>query len=151
VFPTCGMTLSHLWFQESSKASVSCPAHSITLFNSALNDDFRVHDNMNINPNAVAKNLVQFCVCVNVFLFFRSSELAPETFRATMAVLRQRTSSDSKLRGWILLSLFLFLCQDSVRSVETFFKLKQAWPADVLRACSLTMSQHRQNSTWSNI
>ena len=145
------MALGHLRLQKSSETSVSSPTHSISLLDSALNDDFRVHDNVDINPNAIAKNLIKFLVSVNVLLFFRSSELAPKTFRAAMTVLCQCTSSNCKLRCRVLLFLFLLFCKNSVRSVETFLELKQTWPANVLRTCCLAVAQHRQNSAWSNI
>ena len=50
--PFSFMTPIHLRLQKASKGSVNSPSDSISLNDSALNNNFRLHHFMNINPNA---------------------------------------------------------------------------------------------------
>lgn len=90
------MSVSHLRLEEAPKAAIfNCPSHAVALFDSAFSDDFRLDNDMDVDPDAVSENLVKFCIGINILLNFGSSELAPETFTASIAVLGEGASSHS--------------------------------------------------------
>lgn len=87
---------------------------------------------MDIDPDAVSQNLVKFCIGVYIFLIFGSSELAPETFTASVTVLGEGSSSHSQLGCRVLSCLFLLLGEYGMWPVEAVLELKHGRPAYVL-------------------
>ena len=52
------MAILHLRLEEASKDSFASPTHAVPLLYSTLNYDFALLDNMNVDPDAVRKDLV---------------------------------------------------------------------------------------------
>lgn len=138
VTPTFVVTIGHLRLEEPSKAAIYRPTHTVALFKPALNYCLLLHDYVDIEPDAVSEHFIKLLVCVAIFLDLCSSELAPEAFTATMAVLCQSSCTHCKL-GSIFLPLFLLLGKDRVRLVKTSLELEYRWPCYVLRACRFPM------------
>lgn len=112
------MAASHLRLEEASEDTVNGPSNPVALFDAALHDDFRVHDDVDVDPDAVAQDLIQLLVGVNVLLKLSAAEHAPEALRAAMAVLRERPCADRELGGRVLACLLLLLGEDGVRSIK---------------------------------
>ena len=58
--PPLVVAVFHLRLEEASKDSSSSPAHAVTLLYATLDDDVAVSDDVDVGPDAVAENLVQF-------------------------------------------------------------------------------------------
>lgn len=95
--PPLIVAVFHLRLEEASKDSFSTPTHAVTLLYAALDDNLTVGDDVNVGPDAVAQNLVQFQVCIVVLLKFGASEEAPESFTTSVAVLGQSPCTNSQL------------------------------------------------------
>ena len=52
------MAAIHLRLQESSELAVACPAYAVPLFDASLNYDISVHYYMDVDPDAIWKDLV---------------------------------------------------------------------------------------------
>ena len=119
--PTFVMAIWHLRFEESSEFSITSPAHSITLFNPAFDNDVRVNDDVLVDPYTVAKHLIKLGIGIRIFLNLSSSEFAPEAFTAPAAVLCESSCPYRQFRGWIFPSLLLFFCQNCMWAIKAFF------------------------------
>lgn len=96
------MAACHLRLQESSKSTITGPAYTISLLDTAFDYDFCVDNYMHVDPNAIFHDFFKLGVCVSVFLMFCSAEFAPESLTAAIAVLRQSSCSYGQLRWWVL-------------------------------------------------
>ena len=141
------MTTGHLRLQEASEAAIIRPSHAITLLDAALNNRFLLHNDMDIDPDAVSEHLVELCTCVSILLLLSTTELAPEAFTTPVTVLGKGSSADCQL-GWrILAGRFLLFGQHRVRLVEAVLELIDGRPADILRTGRFPMAEHRENAT----
>ena len=95
--PPLVVAVFHLRLEEASKDSSSSPTHAVTLLYAALDDGLAVSDDVDVGPDAVAQNLVQFEVCIVVLLKFCTSEEAPESFATSVAVLGQSPCTNGQL------------------------------------------------------
>ena len=130
------MTTLHLWLQEASELLIlRCPSHTVAGLDTALDERLIVDDSVDIEPNTVLQDHVQLLTGILILLLFSTGEFTPETFSAPMAVLRQRPGTNRHLRGVVRLL------------IEAVFELMNVRPDDVLRAESLTVTQHRKTAT----
>lgn len=119
--PTFFVAVCHLRFEKSSEFTITSPAHSISLFNPALNNDVRVNDNVLVDPYTVAKHLIKLSIGIRILLNLSSSEFAPEAFTAPATVLREGSRPNRQFRGWIFPRLFLLFRQNRMWPIEAFF------------------------------
>ena len=145
------MATGHLRFKEASECTISRPTHSIALLYAALNDRFLLYYDMNIDPDAVSEHLVELRTCISIFLLLGTTELAPEAFTAPVAVLGEGPRTDSQLGWWVLSRRLLLLSQHGMRPVKAVLELVDRRPADVLGSGCLSMTQHRENATCTDV
>ena len=84
--PAFVVAIAHLRLKETSKLAISSPSHAVALLYATLNNDLLLHDDVNVDPDAVAQYLVKLHIRIKVLLLFCSSELAPEALTTPMTV-----------------------------------------------------------------
>ena len=149
--PSFVMTSGHLRLQEPSEPAISRPSHPIALLDAALNDDFLLDDDVNVDPDAISQHLIKFGVRIGVFLVFCATELPPEPFATPVAVLGQCPSTDGQFGGWVALGLLLLLCPHGMGLVKAVFELINGRPTYILRTSCLSVAEHREDPTWTDV
>ena len=82
------MAAFHLRLQEASELAVARPAYAVPLLDAGLNYYVRMHDDVDVDPDAIRQDLVKLRVCVRIFLVLSSAEFSPEALAAAITVLR---------------------------------------------------------------
>ena len=149
--PSFVMPSSHLRLQEPPKLAISRPPHAIALLDATLDDYFLLHYDVNVDPDAVSQHLIKLGVRIGVFLVLRATELPPEPLTAPVTVLGERPSANGQFRWRVALGLLLLLRPHGMRLVKAVFELVDGWPAYVLRPGCLSVAQHREDATCTDV
>jgi hypothetical protein len=97
MFPSLGMSLSHLRLQETSKSAINGPPDTVALLNSTLDDILIARQTMYVHPDTFGENPVQLLLGMFVFYKFCASRFPPKLLTAPVSMLAPGTGTNRHL------------------------------------------------------
>ena len=68
VAPALFVAAVHLRLEKSAERALDCPAYTVTLLLAALDDDLRLHDDVDVDPDCVPQDLAANILSSGIFL-----------------------------------------------------------------------------------